>query len=108
MAEGEGKATSAEAVPASADDSAALGFVMDVPLRVTVEVGSARMLLREVLQLDKASVVELDRGADEPSDVLINGRVVARGEVTVVGDKLGVRIVELLESPIGNGRQREV
>jgi len=74
-----------------------LDFVMDVPLRVTVEVGAAQMLLQEVLQLDKGSVIELDRAADQPADVLVNGRVVARGEVAIVDDRLGVRIVELID-----------
>ncbi|MCA9509084.1 MAG: flagellar motor switch protein FliN [Myxococcales bacterium] len=79
-------------------DTGSFGFVMDVPLRVTVEIGAAQMLLQEVLQLDKGSVIELDRGADEPADVLVNGRLVARGEVAIVDDRLGIRIVELLDN----------
>lgn len=82
-----------------------LDFVLDVPLRVTVEIGSARMLVGEVLQLDRGSVIELDRSAAEPADVLVNGRVVARGEVTIVDDALAVRIVEVLGR--GNAGFRE-
>jgi flagellar motor switch protein FliN/FliY len=72
-----------------------LDFVLDVPLRVTVEIGSTRMLVAEVLQLDKGSVVELDRLAGEPADVLVNGRLVGRGEVTMVEDRLAVRLLEI-------------
>ncbi len=86
----------AEAEGAGDSAAAGLDFVLDVPLQVTVEVGGARMHVREVLQLAKGSVVELDRAAGEPADVLVNGRIVARGEVTVVDDQLAVRIVEVL------------
>ncbi len=81
--------------PQAGSSRAGLDFVLDVPLRVTVEIGSARMQVGEVLQLDKGSVIELDRMAGEPADVLVNGRRVARGEVTLVEDKLAVRILEL-------------
>lgn len=75
--------------------TAGLDLVLDVPLRLTVEIGGTQLLVREVLQLDKGAVVELDRMSGEPADVLVNGRVVARGEVTVVEDRLAVRIVEV-------------
>ncbi len=75
-----------------------LGMVLDVPLRVTVEIGEARMLVQEVLQLAKGSVIELDRLAGEPADVRVNGRLVARGEVTVVEDRVAVRLVEMVGS----------
>ncbi len=74
-----------------------LDFVLDVPLRLTVEIGSARMLVRDVLQLGKGSVVELDRLTGEPADVYVNERLVARGEVTVVAERLAVKIVEIVE-----------
>jgi flagellar motor switch protein FliN/FliY len=70
--------------------------VSDVPVTLTVEIGSSRMLLREVLQLDAGSVVELDRESGELADVLVNGRLVARGDVTVVDERLAVRIVEVV------------
>ncbi len=79
-------------------DVGALDFVLDVPLRVTVEIGSARMLVRDVLQLGKGSVVELDRMTGEPADVLVNERLVARGEVTVIEDRLAVKVVEVIGS----------
>lgn len=81
--------------PGAARGRSGLDFVLDVPLRVTVEIGSTRMLVAEVLQLDKGSVVELDRLAGEPADVLVNGRLVGRGEVTMVEDRLAVRLLEI-------------
>jgi flagellar motor switch protein FliN/FliY len=77
-------------------DAAALEFVADVPLRVTVEIGSARLLVRDVLRLEQGSIVELDRMAGEPADVLVNGRLVARGELTVVDDRLAVTLTEVV------------
>lgn len=80
-----------------------LDFVLDVPLRVTVEIGSTRMLVAEVLQLDKGSVVELDRLAGEPADVLVNGKLVGRGEVTMVEDRLAIRLLEIDGGAPGRG-----
>jgi flagellar motor switch protein FliN/FliY len=79
-------------------DPAILGFVSDVPVRITVEIGRAKLLVREVLQLHPGSVVELDRMTGEPADVLVNGRLVARGEITVVEDRLAVKVVEVMSS----------
>ena len=77
-----------------------LDLVIDVPLRVTVEVGSTQMLVRDVIQLNKGAVIDLDRAAGEPADILVNGRLLAKGEVTVEDDRLAVRIVEMLvEAP---------
>lgn len=87
----------AAAEPAAAGGAAGLlDLVSDVPVTLTVEIGSSRMLLREVLQLDAGSVVELDRESGELADVLVNGRLVARGDVTVVDERLAVRIVEVV------------
>lgn len=76
-----------------------LAFVADVPLRVAVQVGQTRMRVRDVLALDRGSVIELDRAVGEPADVLVNGRVVARADLTVVEDRLAIRIVEVLAAP---------
>lgn len=73
-----------------------MDLVSDVPLQVTVEIGSARMLLRDVLQLEAGSVVALDRDTGELADVLVNGRLVARGDVTAADDRIAVRIVEVI------------
>jgi len=72
-----------------------LAAVLDVPLRVTVEIGSARMLVQEVLQVGPGSVIALDRMAGEPADLLVNGRLVGRGEVIVDEDRLSIRLVEI-------------
>ena len=74
-------------------------LLMDVPLRVAVELGRTRMLVRQVLELRAGSVVELDRMAGDSVDVLINNRLMARGEVVVVDDKFGIRITELVQQP---------
>jgi flagellar motor switch protein FliN/FliY len=82
---------------ASAQVDGNLDFVLEVPLRVTVQIGGARMLVRDVLQLSQGSVVELDRLSGEPADILVNDRLVARGEVTVIEERMAVRVVEVLE-----------
>ena len=69
---------------------------MDVPLKISVELGRTRMMVREVLDLQAGSVVELDRMAGDLVDVYINERLIAKGEVVVVDDKFGVRITEML------------
>jgi len=86
----------AQSGAAGGSASGLLDLVSDVPVTLTVEIGSSRMLLREVLQLDAGSVVELDRESGELADVLVNGRLVARGDVTVVDERLAVRIVEVV------------
>lgn len=76
-----------------------LNLLGDVELTVTVELGRIRLPLRELLRLQEGTVVELDRLAGAPVDVLANGTPVARGDIVVVGDELGVRISELLGRP---------
>ncbi len=83
----------AGAGPGPAGDLSLLG---DVDMTVTVELGRVRMPLRDLLQLQEGSVIELERLAGAPVDVLANGTSIARGDVVVVGDELGVRISELL------------
>jgi len=73
-----------------------LAMIMDVVLSVSVELGRARMTVRQILDLDQDSVIELDRLAGEVVDVFVNEHLIARGEVVVVDDKFGVRISELI------------
>ena len=75
-----------------------IDLLMDVSLRVTVELGRTRMQLARILELQNGSVIELDRLAGDPVDVFVNERMVARGEVVVVDDKFGVRIIEMVSS----------
>ena len=83
-------------VPLTGDESRAkLGLLMDVELALTLRFGSRRLLLREVLDLNPGAVVELDRKVEEPVDVLLDGRLVARGEVVVLNGNYGVRVTEV-------------
>jgi flagellar motor switch protein FliN len=73
-----------------------LDVVLDIPVRLSMEVGSTSISIRKLLQLNKGSVVELARVAGEPLDVLVNGTLIARGEVVVVNDKFGVRLLDVI------------
>ena len=73
-----------------------LEFLYDVPLQVSVEVGRARILLKDLLQMGEGSVVELDKMAGEPLDLYVNSRLIARGEAVLVGDKFGIRLTEVV------------
>jgi flagellar motor switch protein FliN len=73
-----------------------LDMFLDVPVGVTVQLGSCQLSMREVLQLNPGSVVQLDKLADAPVEVLVNDKLVARGEVVVVENKFGIKITELL------------
>jgi flagellar motor switch protein FliN len=80
-------------------EPANLDMLMDVSLQVAVELGRTRMTVRQLLDLQNGSVIELDRMAGDVVDVYINDRLLARGEVVVVDDKFGVRVTELI-SPL--------
>jgi flagellar motor switch protein FliN/FliY len=76
-----------------------LDFILDIPLKVSVELGRSRMAIREVLQLAQGSVIELSKFAGEPLEVLINDKLIARGEVVVVNEKFGIRLTDII-SPV--------
>lgn len=76
-------------------------LLMDVSMRVTVELGRTRMQLAQILELQHGSVVELDRLAGDPVDIIVNDCMVARGEVVIVDDKFGVRITEMVSPKAG-------
>ncbi|HSE57254.1 MAG TPA: flagellar motor switch protein FliN [Nitrospiraceae bacterium] len=76
-----------------------LDVLLDIPMQVSVQLGTTRMIIRELLQLGQGSVVELDKLAGEPLEVLVNHRLVARGEVVVVNEKFGVRLTDVV-SPV--------
>ncbi|HWR56208.1 MAG TPA: flagellar motor switch phosphatase FliY [Negativicutes bacterium] len=73
-----------------------IDFIADVPLQITVELGRTRKLIREILDLVPGSVVELDKLAGEPVDVLVNGRLIAKGEVVVIDENFGVRVTDII------------
>ncbi len=75
-----------------------IDFVLDIPLQVTVQIGSTRMLIRELLQLGQGSVIELNKLAGEPMEVLVNNKLVARGEVVVVNEKFGIRLTDVVST----------
>ena len=76
-----------------------LDFILDIPLKVTVELGRSKMAIREILQLGQGSVIELSKFAGEPLEVLVNEKLIARGEVVVVNEKFGIRLTDII-SPV--------
>jgi flagellar motor switch protein FliN len=73
-----------------------IDFLLDIPIEITVRLGSTKMLIKELLQLGQGSVVELDKLAGEPMEILANSRLVARGEVVVVNEKFGIRLTDII------------
>ena len=96
----------AEAAPAAAFDEVVddgvpgsdvnLDVVLDIPVNISMEIGRTKISIRNLLQLNQGSVVELDRLAGEPMDVLVNGTLIARGEVVVVNEKFGIRLTDII------------
>ena len=78
------------------NQSRRLELLLDVPLDLSVELGRTRMSIQDLLNLSPGSVVELDKIAGEPLDILVNDRLIARGEAVVVNDKFGVRITDIV------------
>src|SRR5579884_3135766 len=76
-----------------------LDFILDIPLRVSVELGRTKILVRDLLQLGQGSVVELAKFAGEPLELLVNDKLIARGEVVVVNEKFGLRLTDII-SPV--------
>jgi flagellar motor switch protein FliN/FliY len=81
-----------------------LQFILDIPLQVTVELGRKRLLVHDLLQLSQGSVIELTKQIGEPFEVLINQKLIARGEIVVINDKFGVRITDII-SPLERVQQ---
>lgn len=75
-----------------------LEFILDISLTVSARLGSAKMLIRDLLQLGHGSIVELDKLAGEPLEILVNDKMIARGEVVVVNEKFGVRLTEVVSA----------
>jgi flagellar motor switch protein FliN/FliY len=89
-------AAGSEAAAAERPAARNLDLLLDVPLDLTVEIGRARVAIRELLQLGQGSVLELGKAAGEPLDVLVNGKPVARGEAVMVNDRFGIRLTDIL------------
>ncbi|RUO75469.1 flagellar motor switch protein FliN [Idiomarina seosinensis] len=80
----------------SDDDRRKLDAILDIPVTISMEVGRSQISIRNLLQLNQGSVVELERVAGEPLDVLVNGTLIAHGEVVVVNDKFGIRLTDVI------------
>ncbi len=106
MAEAEGEDDGAKAVDLeelkddkaniTVDEQRKLDTILDIPVTISMEVGRAKISIRNLLQLNQGSVVELERVAGEPLDVLVNGTLIAHGEVVVVNDKFGIRLTDVI------------
>ena len=75
-----------------------LDVILDIPVTLSVEIGRTRQTIRNLLQLNQGSVVELDRLAGEPMDVLVNGTMIAHGEIVVVNEKFGIRLTDVISA----------
>ena len=98
--ETENAATPAQFASLQADNAIStdldLDVILDVPVTLSLEVGRARLPIRNLLQLNQGSVVELERGAGESLDVFVNGTLIAHGEVVVINDRFGVRLTDVV------------
>ena len=81
---------------APSDETKSLDLILDIPLTVSVELGRSKMLINDLLQLGQGSVIELTKLVGEPLEVLVNQKLVARGEVVVVNEKFGVRLTDIV------------
>jgi flagellar motor switch protein FliN len=85
-----------ESQPGSGAKDVNLEVILDVPVTLSMEVGRTRIPIRNLLQLNQGSVVELERAAGEPLDVFVNGTLVAHGEVVVINEKFGIRLTDVI------------
>jgi len=101
----EASATEAENVPlekiqssasANSNEDINLDVILDIPVTISMEIGNTKINIRNLLQLNQGSVVELDRMAGEPLDVVVNGTLIAHGEVVVVNEKFGIRLTDII------------
>ena len=85
-----------EDVISPGESDVSLDSILDVPVIISMEIGRTKIAIRNLLQLNQGSVVELDRLAGEPMDVLVNGTLIAQGEVVVVNEKFGIRLTDVI------------
>lgn len=85
---------------AGGEESVNLNLLMDINLEIVVELGRTKKRINEILELSQGSIIELDRVSGEPVDLLINGKVVAKGEVVVIDEYFGVRITEIISKTV--------
>jgi flagellar motor switch protein FliN len=94
----------ADSINGSQKEVPNLDFILDIPLEISIELGRTKMLIAELLQLGQGSVIELTKLAGEPLEVLVNQKLVARGEVVVVNEKFGIRLTDII-SPMERVKQ---
>jgi len=80
----------------SASEKKNISLIMDLPLQVTVELGRTQKLIKDILEFGAGSIIELDKLAGEPVDILVNGKAIAKGEVVVIDESFGVRITDII------------
>ncbi len=85
-----------DAGPNGSHSPRSVEFILDLPLRVSVELGRTRMMVNDLLQLAQGSIIELDKLAGEALEVLVNNKIIARGEVVSVNDKFGIRVTDII------------
>lgn len=85
-----------ESTPVIGGDNPNMDVILDIPVTLSMEVGTTDISIRNLLQLNQGSVIELDRLAGEPLDVLVNGTLIAHGEVVVVNEKFGIRLTDVI------------
>ncbi len=82
----------------ASDDEVNLDLILDVPVTIAMEIGRTSISIKNLLKLSQGSVIELDRMAGEPMDVLVNGTLIAHGEVVVVNEKFGIRLTDVISA----------
>ena len=91
-------------MPTTAENQNTMEFLLDVPVKLTVELGNCEMTMKDLLQLGIGAVVQLDKLANDPIDIFVNQKLVARGEIVIVEDNLGIKITEV---STGSGQAEE-
>lgn len=87
-----------DASSGSEGDFKGIDFLLDVPLEISVEVGRAKLQIKDFLKMKEGGVIELDKLADEPLDLYVNSRLIARGEAVMVNDKFGLRLIDVVSA----------
>jgi len=75
-----------------------IGFLLDIPISVTVELGRTKLLLKDLLKLGEGAILELDKFEGEPVDILVNNKLIAKGEVVIINERFGVKIVDIISA----------
>lgn len=80
------------------ENKKSIDFLLDIPINITVELGRTKLLLRDLLKLSEGAILELDKFEGEPVDILVNNKLIAKGEVVVINERFGVKIVDIIST----------